>query len=206
VNFAQFLPLVGPETTQILIFLKPVSPEPPESTPVYALAVARILPGPPPRARVPRPDDPTPRKPPPVPFEFAGKSKVKPQGLGDLKRVSSGSLADLGKDVRSGRTDTDVFRVPPLPLHKDKGKGKGTSSKGDVFGGGIALDTTSSSDSSKGKRKRVEEVDVDMTGTTEEAETLLERENKNVRPLAFFLRRILIPLSANQACRRPRAF
>ncbi|KAK7454431.1 hypothetical protein VKT23_011187 [Stygiomarasmius scandens] len=171
---------IGPETTQILIFLKPISPERPESTPVYALAVARILPGPPPRARAPRPDDPTPRKPPPVPFGFAGKSKVKPQGLGDLKRVSSGSLADLGKDVRLGKTDTDVFRVPLLPLHKDKGKGKATSSKDDVFGGGIALDTTSSSDSSKAKRKRVEEVDVDMTGTTtEEAETLLERENKN---------------------------
>ncbi|KAF5366986.1 hypothetical protein D9758_003946 [Tetrapyrgos nigripes] len=189
---------IGPETTQILIYLKliPDHQQLENSTPIYALAVARILPGPPPsRPRAPRPDDPTPRKPPPVPFGFAGKQKPKPVPLRDLRRASSSSsLADLGSDVRLGTSSSskgcggeDVFKIPPLPVkNKDKGAGKGkqvnSGSKAvDVFGSisvnGIGSDGASAS-SSSGKRKRVEETAVD-TGAKGETENSLERENKN---------------------------
>ncbi|THV02889.1 hypothetical protein K435DRAFT_962852 [Dendrothele bispora CBS 962.96] len=174
---------IGPETTQILIFPKPILSEQSETTtttPMYALAVARILSGPPAsRARIPRPDDPTPRKPPPVPFGFAAKAKLKSQGPGNISRVPSGSFAVLGKEVRLGETDVDVFKVPVLPVNKDKGKGKATNSKGNAFGSGTVLDGSSSSASSKGKRKRIEETDIDIENATGEAESPIERENKN---------------------------
>jgi hypothetical protein len=182
--------LVGPETTQVLIYPKLLPDQLAEnSTPIYALAVARILPGPPPsRPRAPRPDDPTPRKPPPVPFGFAGKPKPKPIPLRDLRRVaSSGSLADLGSDVRLGTSssgDVDVFKVPPLPSKKGPTKGKQASTLPntvDVFGGTSENGTGSDAASAKvkGKRKRVEEVG------NRETESSLERENKNVGSLVF---------------------
>ncbi|RDB24975.1 hypothetical protein Hypma_007429 [Hypsizygus marmoreus] len=152
----------GPDTTQVVIFARHTS------TPnvnhgggkKLDLIVARLTPHPPPAKqppllRLPRPDDPTPRKPPLTFGVGAGAKRelkrvasIGPNFSGrDLKRVASSSnvttpakrkklvngsaiAADFGSGVRvgDGKTATKgdgIFKVPDVPLMLGKSKGKG---------------------------------------------------------------------------------
>ncbi|KAK7052833.1 hypothetical protein VNI00_004152 [Paramarasmius palmivorus] len=159
-----------------------------EDTSSYQLAVARIAPAPQPtKARIPRPDDPIPRKPPSHP---SSRSR-------DLRRLSSANLAafnarvpkppiavpnslaaNLGSSVRLGKVPVE-FKVPQLPPKepktKPKEKGKGRSVEKievDVFNVGMNKGT---------KRKRAEEVESQSQSQCDagETETSTERDNKN---------------------------
>ncbi|KAK7036467.1 hypothetical protein VNI00_011664 [Paramarasmius palmivorus] len=184
----------GPETTQIIIYIKP-EPSGLDSTRTDSsscqLAVARITPAPQPaKARIPRPDDPTPRKPP---SHSSSRSR-------DLRRISSANLAafnarlpkpssaapnslaaTLGSGVRLGKAPSE-FKVPQLPPKetkpkaREKGKGKAVDQADvDVFNVG--------SSANKGtKRKRVEEAQSQSQSQSDAAsenETPMERDNKN---------------------------
>lgn len=134
------------------------------------LIVARLSTHPPPSLRptllrLPRPDDPTPRKPP-ISFGTVAKRELKrvasigPNLPGrDLKRAASSSnlsvkrkklangsavLSDLGSGVRLGASqslkgDDTLFKVPDVPLllgkSSVKGKGRQMDPEEDVFGG-----------------------------------------------------------------------
>ncbi|KAF7782778.1 hypothetical protein Agabi119p4_2154 [Agaricus bisporus var. burnettii] len=132
----------GPDTTHIIVFGQVTAPK------TVRLRVARLTSRPLPRqtiSRMPRPDDPTPRKPP-VTF-----GRTKSVGAGnlsrDLKRTASSSngvsapggpitkkqklTGPAREPSRSGSIaslEDQIFKVPPLP---GKAKGKG---KEDVFG------------------------------------------------------------------------
>ncbi|KAE9385032.1 hypothetical protein BT96DRAFT_1026724 [Gymnopus androsaceus JB14] len=167
----------GPETTQIIVFPKSIPNENDPKRPLCILSVARITPMPVAKPRLPRPDDPTPRKPPLVPF---GKTT-------DLRRKLSNvsAIANLGSDVRLGQKPISegTFKVPPLPdksnkpkaKEKDKGKGKAPAVD-DVFG-----PDNSAAGTSGGKRKA--------------EEMPQERENKNhiKQAIAYQLANSLIP-------------
>ncbi|KAJ4471839.1 hypothetical protein C8J55DRAFT_563503 [Lentinula edodes] len=198
-----------PDTTQIIVFPKSILDEYGSAESLCVLSVARITPMPVIKSRLPRPDDPTPRKPPSAPF---GKAL-------DLHRVASfnassdlarkrqkvnGSIANLGSDVRLAHklAPEGTFKIPPLPdknaklngskaRGKDKGKGKATSLD-DVFGSESLVAGSSGGAKrkaeNKGKRKRESEGDtID--------ETLQETENKNriKRSVVHHLAKCLIP-------------
>ncbi|KAI3608499.1 hypothetical protein WG66_000869 [Moniliophthora roreri] len=174
----------GPETTQIIVYIKSLPSEDSNSSGAQ-LSVARITPGPPvAKVRAPRPDDPTPRKPP---SHSSTRSR-------DLRRVSTANLvalnaqnrkqaqsdtlaASLGSGVRLGKAPPE-FKVPQLPPKdpkgkaKEKGKGKAAEqTEADVFNVG-----------NKGvKRKRAEEHETQSQSQIDatENEIPMERDNKN---------------------------
>jgi len=140
-------------SSEILIYghLPPAQPEsqvpvPPTTPPGLSLVARRVVPVPlipPPLMRLPRPDDPTPRKPPLVIFgkktgesQRTGGSKLKEPEMEDppLKRgkeikglpPKAGSTKGLGRGT-SFRVPDDVFGSTPLvtPTLSAKGKGKG---------------------------------------------------------------------------------
>jgi len=140
-------------SSEILIYghLPPAQPEsqvpvPPTTPPGLSLVARRIVPVPlipPPLMRLPRPDDPTPRKPPLVIFgkktgesQRTGGSKLKEPEMEDppLKRgkeikglpTKAGTTKGLGRGT-SFRVPDDVFGSTPLvtPTLSAKGKGKG---------------------------------------------------------------------------------
>lgn len=91
------------------------------------LRAARILPAPPPKVRLPRPDDPTPRKPPPL-FSLKRKRDASASFSADaaLEKARQVMLRMprtaqpgpktvklLGKEARIVKDD--VFKVPTLP-------------------------------------------------------------------------------------------
>lgn len=200
VKFSHLAITDGPETTQVVIFARPCG----LGDKTLNLIVARLTPHPPPTQasspRLPRPDDPTPRKPPIFytgdggmnvakrEFKRVG-SALNPFGVNAKRRkvVSSNGtvLADLGSGVRlgpgkpSGRGN-EMFKVPEVPQHGKttaKGKGKHVETEKDVFGStGIDPEPLPQS-SSKGKRKRG--IDKDR-GHCEDA-VEMERANKDVR-------------------------
>ncbi|KAF4621360.1 hypothetical protein D9613_001008 [Agrocybe pediades] len=147
----------GPETTRIVVYAQISS----ENTKNIRLCVGRITPRPPPAApqqRVPRPDDPIPRKPPAF-FIRDGRElkRVASTGMGPVKKQklnSGGVAADLGSGVR---LSADVFKVPELPKKSMKAKGK--EKERDVFG-------------------EISEVTNERVRTVEE-EAALEKTNKN---------------------------
>ncbi|KAJ7603951.1 hypothetical protein DFH06DRAFT_1068872 [Mycena polygramma] len=161
----------GPETTEMVIFARPAAAE-------LQLIVARITPAPPPPSllRLPRPDDPTPRRPP-IRFDRAASSGANPFG-----RKRTPSIANLGSGVRLGSVDAfgqdAAFKVPALPR---PGKERATTQPAkeeeeDVFGH-VASTSTSAAVENKGKRKR---------GSDEsEAEAQMEKANKTVRVPSF---------------------
>ncbi|CAA7260449.1 unnamed protein product [Cyclocybe aegerita] len=155
----------GPETTQIVIYAELSSAS--NSPQPIRLRVARLCPRPPPcpptekKKRIPRPDDPIPRKPPA--FFVRELKRTGSLGVGslaaggmarELKRVASvgggilgpppakkqkvgGDIAGLGSGVRlgkSGSVDESAFKVPELPSILKKGKGKEKEKEKDVFG------------------------------------------------------------------------
>ncbi|KAF9647750.1 hypothetical protein BDM02DRAFT_3187739 [Thelephora ganbajun] len=150
-------------SSEILIYghLPPTQPElqvqmpstsagPSIAPPELPLVARRIVPVPfipPPVMRLPRPDDPTPRKPPLVIFgKKAGQSQrtssSKPKGLevedSSIKRgrettkslLKTGSTKSLGRSA-SFRVPDDVFGSTPMATSALSAKGKG---KGKVEG------------------------------------------------------------------------
>jgi hypothetical protein len=92
------------------------------------LFAARILPAPPPSIRLPRPDDPTPRKPPLVFFgeKYTQKNK-KAKDDGISKRVTI--IHNAGKGL-SQTSSKNAFKVPDVPIRVNGA----TSDDNDVFG------------------------------------------------------------------------
>ncbi|KAF7292867.1 VPS9 domain-containing protein [Mycena indigotica] len=159
----------GPETTYMLIYPR-TQPQETELT----LAVARITPTPPSttKYRLPRPDDPTPRRPPHL-FSRTTSAAARPH-----KRTSS-IAADLGSGVRLGSPPASgSFRVPELPSERStKGKERAIEDEDDVFG------TASSSVvpiENKGKRKRPAEA-IETPGPQQiDVENQMEKANKTI--------------------------
>ncbi|KAJ3809389.1 hypothetical protein F5876DRAFT_43957 [Lentinula aff. lateritia] len=188
-----------PDTTQIIVFPKSILDEYDSAGSLRVLSVARITPMPVIKSRLPRPDDPTPRKPPSALFGKALDLRrvASFNASSDLARVRqkvNGSIANLGSDVRLAHKHTPegTFKIPSLPdknarlngskaKEKDKGKGKATTLD-DVFGSESLVAGSSGGAKrkaeNKGKRKRESE-----GGTVDE--TLQETENKNVRVSSF---------------------
>ena len=191
----------GPDTTEMLIFAQVV---PSSSQNKIRLRVARLDQRPqsahPPR-RIPRPDDPIPRKPP---LHIVPKKSIQRlgslNGIGeskDLKRVGSAGFLGNGPGpskkakvnrTKMGEVDSDVFKMPKLPepaqiqrtppeLVKSNGKRK------DVFGEVREVERQGT----KGKQKE------DGQGTTVD-ENALEKANKNVslRPCTNTLMMIFV--------------
>ncbi|KAJ6589168.1 hypothetical protein B0H19DRAFT_1248724 [Mycena capillaripes] len=143
----------GPETTQMIIFARPQAAE-------LQLIVARITPAPPPPSlqRLPRPDDPTPRRPP-IRFDRSYSTGANPFG-----RKRTPSIANLGSGVRLDSPDLgDVaFKIPALPRN-GKEREMMEIDEEDVFGQGAPVEN-------KGKRKRDES----------EVENQMEKANKTI--------------------------
>ena len=152
--------LDGPETTEIVIFAQMNSTAETSSNTIQLL-VARLTQRPPAQQvqkRVPRPDDPTPRKPPAF-------------FLQELKRA--GSLVALGSGVRLRAANAEgdrVFKVPEVPRQ----------TKGDVFGDITEISRVKcvESKSRKGKQKSEEGSMIN--------EVALEKANKNVSISYYF--------------------
>ncbi|KAH6910335.1 hypothetical protein BKA70DRAFT_1272802 [Coprinopsis sp. MPI-PUGE-AT-0042] len=108
----------GPDTTNIIIYaqLKTAPPFPSgnEAPRTIRLSVARITLRPPTQQRLPRPDDPIPRKPP---ILFCSASLANVNGASKRAKLAQG-----------GSEMNDVFKVPEVPIRQSKGKEK------DVFG------------------------------------------------------------------------
>ena len=160
------------------------------------LLAARILPAPPPPPsfRLPRPDDPTPRRPP-LAFGVggAGAKRKRESVKFDLSAAADGSASKrardardakgkgraivgvdakaLGKDARVGTAKGDVFnfKVPSVPVRR-------TVSEADVFGGGASAAKRKEKEKAKDGEKKAEEKEGEGEG--------VERENKNVRLLS----------------------
>ncbi|KAJ7647860.1 hypothetical protein FB45DRAFT_1052271 [Roridomyces roridus] len=146
----------GPETTHMVIFARPQGIE-------LQLVVARITPAPLPTApRLPRPDDPTPRRPP---LRFDRSASL---GGGTMfaKKRSASTLANLGSGVRLGVESSGSFKVPEMPIARSaKGKEREIIPiEEDVFGEGAVVEN-------KGKRKRTEDWEV---------ESQMEKANKTI--------------------------
>ncbi|KAJ7678563.1 hypothetical protein B0H17DRAFT_1206798 [Mycena rosella] len=141
----------GPETTEMIIFARPQA-----AAAELQLIVARITPAPPPPSllRLPRPDDPTPRRPP---IRFDRSSSL--SAIAFAKKRTA-SVADLGSGVRLGAADSPTasgsgsFKIPEMP-RSSKGKERAVvCPDDDVFGQGAV--------ENKGKRKRDEAADGEM--------------------------------------------
>ncbi|KAF9012632.1 hypothetical protein BDQ17DRAFT_1387292 [Cyathus striatus] len=184
----------GPETTEILIYAKISTAS---TTPnAIRLAVARITPAPTkPTTRLPRPDDPIPRKPPVV-FSRELKrvaSTALPQrelkrvasvgpGAGSTKRQKlnrSGSLAELGSGVRLGNGNANgEFKIPEVPKTVRKGvSGKGKEKAEDVFGD-IAEVVNGSASKAKG-RKGEEDKDKEVQTVENANKTMIKKAASN---------------------------
>ncbi|KAF7329819.1 VPS9 domain-containing protein [Mycena kentingensis (nom. inval.)] len=150
----------GPETTYMLIFAR-THPKIAE----LELVVARITPTPPPAAksRLPRPDDPTPRRPP----HLFKRAQSRP-----LPHKRTDSVASLGSGVRVGSPPATAFRIPDVPPRPSNGNGKGKEravvpeDDEDVFGTSVV--------ENKGKRKRASDEGV------AEVENQMEKANKTI--------------------------
>lgn len=142
----------------MIIFARPQATE-------LQLIVARITPAPPPPSmlRLPRPDDPTPRRPP---IRFDRTSSVGSNPF--VKKRSASVVANLGSGVRLGADSPELppvgsFKIPDMP-RGTKGKEREILPDDDVFGQGAV--------ENKGKRKRADE---------SEGENQMEKANKTVR-------------------------
>ena len=161
--------LDGPETTEIVIFARLNSTA--ESSNTIHLSVARLTQRPPAQQvqkRIPRPDDPTPRKPPA--FFLQGLKRVGSLGAGDgmSKRVVA-----LGSGVRLGAANSEgdrVFKVPEVPRQM----------KGDVFGDIAEISRVNCVESKSGKGKQKSEEGPMIN------EVALEKANKNVSIFVLF--------------------
>ncbi|KAG5650952.1 hypothetical protein H0H81_010430, partial [Sphagnurus paluster] len=192
----------GPETTQVIVFARPLEHD---GGKTLTLVVARLTARPPPpqapKLRLPRPDDPTPRKPP-VFYNgdigtkrdlkrtgsvglFPGARELKRTGSISTiplkkKKLSNGTamasgVADLGSSVRLGEItkgkDAVLFKVPDVPLSGKSIKGKGKEKESQVEPDVFGSDAATRPPGSKGKRKK----DISTDGEVVE----MERANKD---------------------------
>ena len=163
-------------SSEILIYgyLPSAQPEPQPSTspPELSLVARRIVPVPsvpPPVMRLPRPDDPTPRKPPLVIF---GKKTGQSQRTGNSKLKEpemEGSSLKRGKEMKS---------LPPKAgITKGPGRGASFRVPDDVFGSTPSITSTLSA---KGKGKgKIEGL------SNEQFETLNKAVSVNVPQSSF---------------------
>ncbi|KAF7326417.1 VPS9 domain-containing protein [Mycena venus] len=174
----------GPETTQMLIFARPHSQGSTNSE--LELVVARITPAPsaPSLLRLPRPDDPTPRRPP-IRFGLertaTSSSSANLFSGRNLKRTAS--AASLGSSVRVGldampeagsssTANADTFKIPAIPragkerAHPMAVDIKQEEEEEDVFGTGRV--------ENKGKRKRGSD------DRESDVENQMEKANKTI--------------------------
>jgi hypothetical protein len=158
----------------MIIFARPQATE-------LQLIVARITPAPPPPSlRLPRPDDPTPRRPP---LRFDRSSSAGSNAFMKKRTNSVSVVADLGSGVRLGADAS--FKVPEMP-RSAKGKEREVVADDDVFGQGAV--------ENKGKRKRDES----------DRENEIEKANKTVRAAPPpILRRVPDAQADNKAVRHP---
>ncbi|KAJ7185566.1 hypothetical protein C8R46DRAFT_1342808 [Mycena filopes] len=142
----------GPETTEMVILARP------QANGELQLVIARITPAPPPPSllRLPRPDDPTPRRPP---IRFDRSSSV---GSNPLVRKRTTSVANLGSSVRPDSFDSGAFKIPDIPRSVKREEVPDE----DVFEQGVVED--------KGKRKHAA-LDVES-----EVESQMEKANKTI--------------------------
>lgn len=194
----------GPDTTEIIVCAHRTPSNDHQGNRALRLIVARIAPRPvsrPNLLRLPRPDDPTPRKPPAF-FGGSGKGGARAEltriasagsvlGGRELKRTASLSgavakrpkVADLGSGVRLGEEKSrGLFKVPQLPLVIGKGKEKARPVEGepDVFGGSdMCIEDLNYKPQSEGKGKRKRSMHDNEVAETEEIMEM-ERANKNV--------------------------
>jgi len=141
------------------------------------LCVARLQLRPPsvqPQKRLPRPDDPIPRKPPA--FFVRDLKRTNSVGENELKRVASSSaLPGPSKKLKVTESD-QVFKVPELPT---TGKSKGKGKEKDVFGD---VDNVVRAEFKGSKADEGQPMTVD--------EGTLEKANKNVRIRCSVLRNL----------------
>lgn len=134
--------------------------------------------------RVPRPDDPTPRKPPEFLIRETNSKRMGSvstiEDARSLKRVGSASLKGLGPSKRlklleeiSLGEETDIFKIPELPESKKGGirTNKTKMKEKDVFGD--VAEVTRAQNTS-GKQSEQNQILV-FDGNA------LEKANKNVR-------------------------
>ena len=180
--YGQLVPVPDHENT-----IPSTSQSPPATLRMFA---SRILPGPPqPAARVPRPDDPTPRKPPAL-ASSAAKRKRETSVSASFAVVAGGkrskAAAEEEEQVRRARevmfnmpkadsaeprrvsSVKGTFKVPSLPARGGSLDAIGDESSFDVFG---AVE-----DVGKGKGKGKDAAE--KPGSNE-----LEKANKTVSPL-----------------------
>ncbi|TFK25678.1 hypothetical protein FA15DRAFT_617150 [Coprinopsis marcescibilis] len=137
----------GPETTEIIIYgqLRPHSGSSPDNNTkkTIVLTVGRITIRPVPQKRVPRPDDPIPRKPPVLfaqELQRAGSKGALAFGGGGLKRVGSANFTATGgpmvakrpKLIAGSSSMNDVFKVPEVPNKSARGNERVEDVFGDV--------------------------------------------------------------------------
>ncbi|KAJ7233523.1 hypothetical protein B0H12DRAFT_171230 [Mycena haematopus] len=153
----------GPETTLMLIYARPQ----PDATQLQLL-VARITPAPPPPSvRLPRPDDPTPRRPP-LRFDAGNPFAT---------RKRTASVASLGSGVRVGLEpvpeSSASFKVPAVPR---AGKERAVDNEDDVFG----PDLFGGAVENKGKRRR----EADAESEVEKANrTIIKQSTVHLLPI-----------------------
>lgn len=127
--------------------------------------------------RVPRPDDPTPRKPPAFFLQGLKRAGSLSASVGVSKRVVA-----LGSGVRLGAASSEgdrVFKVPEVPRQI----------KEDVFGDIAEIGRVNCVESKSGKGKQKSE-----EGPTVINEVAFEKANKNVSiSYYFFARHIIDP-------------
>ncbi|KII95539.1 hypothetical protein PLICRDRAFT_25981 [Plicaturopsis crispa FD-325 SS-3] len=152
----------GPETTQIVIYAQ-TSP----SSRTLTLQIARITTTPPTLLRPPRPDDPTPRKPPPH-FTFTTDArKGKRKATDEDERVRKAREVMLFGRISKSKEKEPVFKVPSVPT------------RGDVFGplcSGSGVDNGNG----KGKGKAQDKERAEADKEREKAEAEMEQSNKSV--------------------------
>ncbi|KAF8806689.1 hypothetical protein BYT27DRAFT_7101686 [Phlegmacium glaucopus] len=197
----------GPETTEIVIFAQLNSTADCSNT--IQLSVARLAQRPTAQVqkRVPRPDDPIPRKPPAFFLQELKRTGSLGATGGELKRVPSGDkigagvvkrqklmngtgiAANLGSGVRLGVEDDRVFKVPEVPREM-KGRSKGKE-KEDVFGDITEVGRVNSVEGRHGKGKHK---------SKEFDEVALEKANKNTikRATIEYLSRTKDPTNASR--------
>ncbi|KAK7018546.1 VPS9 domain-containing protein [Favolaschia claudopus] len=158
----------GPETTQMLIFARPQ-----HATTDIELVVARIVPAPPAPSllRLPRPDDPTPRRPP-IRLDRSASTSSNPFAVPKrtLSAASLGSTVRVGMDtIPEASSSVAHFKIPAVPrAGKERERAPiADNEEEDVFGSGRGETVEP-----KGKRKR---------GADEsDAENQMEKANKTI--------------------------
>lgn len=122
----------GSETTEIIVFGRPSHPpsNPTSSATPLRLVVARLAPGPPPSApsasRAPRPDDPTPRKPP---LLYFGAKRTSEDGPSEGSKRRKTEDVTVAKGKKSKEDEEVLKRAREVMLGRPSHLGAGVRAK-----------------------------------------------------------------------------